>query len=475
MPYDLKAVRKLTLDGSRITNLTHIAEGSFSDGVNTVENLPPFTRTAVVSEPGSGSYIRFEVWMPDDWNGIFLGLGNGGMAGAIHYGALAERIRQGYAAVHTDMGTSRRRNSGIGNPDVWKDFGWRATHIMTEQGKAIARAYYGEKEKYAYFIGGSTGGQQAYAEAQRFPADYDGILAGVPANNRVYLHTYFLWNHVHLTTRDGDTMFTDEEITAITDCAARFLGENGDNFVAFPWNGADTVERFLAYLRKAMPALTDGQFDALRAVYSGPVNPKTGERIYNGMPIGSEIYGCGIRECQRRESPHFYPFIWAFGADYCGHDFDFAEDLDRMGELLSGDLNANDPDLRPFRENGGRLLAYSGSADPCVPFPDAMAYYNRAADICGGDTAEFFRYFVLPGMDHGSGGRGVNRVRGEGGISLLDALRRWREEGVAPDCIEGAREADGETVFVRRMALSAAERTAGRSCPPCWDARYLKM
>jgi feruloyl esterase len=147
-------------------------------------------------QPAKGSNINVEVWLPDTakWNGRFLGLGNGGAAGKINSGSLAGYSAAGYAVATTDMGTAPNADSGIGNREVWKDFGYRATHLMTVVGKQLVQAHYGKGPEYSYFSGGSTGGQQALQEAQRYPEDYDGITAAVPAHCRAPLHAYFLWN-----------------------------------------------------------------------------------------------------------------------------------------------------------------------------------------------------------------------------------------------------------------------------------------
>ena len=482
------AIKNLQYDDTEIVEFEYVKDGTFKDNKgNVYTDLPKFFRVLFKSTPGSGSLIMTEVWLPDNWNGMFLGTGNGGMAGAIAYSNLSQYIGEGYVVANTDLGTSRGRESGINNPDVWKDFGWRATHIMTEIGKKLLREYYGEKEQYSYFVGASTGGQQALSLAQRFPEDYDGILAGVPANNRVFLHIYFLWNHNHLTTKDGQGKFSEAEIYAITNCAVKFFqlhgdGELGDNFVSFPYLDANTVESFLSFLQTQCPTFTTEQIESLRAVYSGPVNPVTGEQIYNGMPIGAEIYGCGIMDCQGEESPHFYPFIWAFGKDYCKGDFDFAADMEKISSLLSAELDANNANLESFYAHGGKLIGYSGSADPCVPFPDAMEYYNRVCREMGGyeKTSTFFRYFLFPGKDHGNTGRGTNALwdSEENREDLLVVLRRWREEGKTPEYIAAARvkpDADKEkVVFVRKIYPYTADKN-GAAFPAVCCERYLKI
>lgn len=468
----------IDLPDTRIQKVVQVEADTLAPG------QPEFVRVYLLSKPGKGSHILSEVWLPKDWNGIFLGLGNGGMAGSIHHGWLMPYLKSGYAVACTDMGTSRGRESGIGNPDVVKDFGWRATHLMTEAGKSVVRRYYGEDARYSYFVGHSTGGQQALAEAQRFPEDYDGILGGVPANNRTHLHTYFLWAHNHFRPREIGPLFTREDVYAITAAATEFHqkagdGVPGDDFVTIPRADEAFLDEMVRYIGAKNPSFDKLRLDALRAVYDGPINPRTGERIYNGIPAGAERYGCGIYECQAAESPHFYPFIWTFGADYDGYRFDFDRDLDRVNETLAADLNANSADLSAFRERGGKLILFSGSADPCVPYPDAMRYYDRVAAASGGyDSAmEFARWCLFPGRDHGSGGLGVNAVwADESGVGELIALRRWREEGIAPaymigTAFHGGNPANG--IHFMRRVYAYDGKNAG-ACPPVCCDRYLK-
>lgn len=474
-------IKNLQLENSKILLADMVTSGEFTGADGTLyENLPDFCRVVIESSLGSGSHIMTEVWMPKDWNGILLGLGCGGMAGYINCSGLSERIRSGYAAVTCDMGTARGEKSGINNPDVWKDFGWRGTHNMTVMAKEIVKCHYGKEQDYAYFIGGSTGGQQAFSLAQRSPEDYDGILAGVPANNRIFLHTYFLWNNVHLRTKKGEPLFTTDEIQQLTACGVKFFqengdGEKGDNFITNPYQDEDTVENFLAFVKKSI-TFTDVQIDALRAVYNGPVNPKTGKQIYNGMPIGSEIYSCGINDCQQEETPHFYPFRWAFGEDYRGNDFDFADDMDTINSLMSPHMNANNPDLGAFYANGGKLISYSGSADPCVPYPDAMNYYNRVCEKMGGyeKVSEFFKYYLVPGRDHGAGGNGANQVLGEEYMPLLDVIRKWREENIAPKHLLAVRLEEEKEIFARKIYPYEADGKTGKTFPKACDEEYLR-
>ena len=181
--------------------------------------LPRFCRVSVVLSSGPGSTINVEIWLPDaaQWNGNFLGTGNGGFAGSITTGALVTGLRSYYATANTDMGTAEvngNYNSGVGKPEIIKDWGWRSTHAMTLAGKEITRAYYEEPIKKSLFSGCSTGGHQALMEAQRFPEDYDGILAGAAGNNRIGLHLAFLY-YTRVAQDTPGYWFSPAQATAI--------------------------------------------------------------------------------------------------------------------------------------------------------------------------------------------------------------------------------------------------------------------
>ena len=328
---------------------------------------------------------------------------------------------------------------------------------MTAFAKKLIEIHYGKPAEYSYFWGGSTGGQQALSLAQRFPADYDGIIAGVHANNRVALHTYFLWNHVHAKRIDRSNIFTPEEISSLTASAVEFFqqrgdGTPGDGFVTFPWLGDETLSDLLAFLGEK--GFSDEQISALRAIYNGPIDPESGRQIYSGMPIGSEK-NSGLNMHFSENCHNDYLFFWALGEGFDPFSFDFARDFCRVRELLSPELDANSPDLSEFAHRGGKLLAFSGSADPIVPFPDAVAYYEGVLQKMGGYDAvsSFYRYFIFPGKDHGAGGDGANREWGSesGECDLLSVLRAWREEGTAPAYLYAARVEDAKTVFARKI------------------------
>jgi len=462
-----ESVRNISLPGMTITATECVSAGSFTPpgATQPIAGLPSFCRVAATLRPTSDSNIRIEVWLPaNNWNERFLGTGTGGGAGSINYGSLASGLKRGFATTNTDMGTSPGANEAVGHPEKWADFGHRATHEMTVAAKEITKAYYKKLFHHSYFAGCSTGGQQALMEAQRYPDDYNGILAGAPANNRTHLHTGFVWNYKVTNEALGSAFLPKEKIALITKavieaCAGKDGGAPGDNFLTDP-----SACRFdPATLPKCPEGTDDGgcftnaQITALKKIYSGPVNPKTGERIYTPIPLGSENSGAGIEYQQNpRQSPPslFYQYRWVFGSEFDYKTFDFDRDQDRMDSILAPILNANNPDLSQLKNRGGKILMYSGTADPLVPYQDAVTYYERVVKQQGGNakTQDFFRFFLIPGMAHCGGGPGLNdcgqslslNVAQDSNHDVLTALIKWVEEGSAPDKIIVAAYNDGD-------------------------------
>lgn len=475
----LKNIKEIELQDSQILNITYNNTGKFQEW----DNLPSYCSVLVESRPSNSSSILTEIWLPQDWNGIFVATGNGGLAGTIWHWSLAKYVKRGYAVCNTDMGTQDGKKRGINNPEIWKDFGWRSTYLMTVVAKQIITAYYGRKPTYSYFVGESTGGQQALTMAQRFPREYDGIVSGVPAYNRVRLHTAFVWNWLHLM-KEGKPVFEKEDIEFIVKNAAEFFqlhgdGEKGDHFITYPWLGEDTNVRFINFLR-TKGRFCESQLKALKAYYDGPVNPKTGERIYCGVPIGAEdcIFG-GIKDTQQEECHNFYPFLWVFGEDYTGKTFDFDKDLETVEHILGSDLNATNPDLTEFKMNGGKLIMYSGSEDAIVPYPEHMNYYECVANKMGGveKTLDFFQYYLVPGKDHNVRGKGANVLRSDMTLQydMLDMVRMWRESNIVPDSIVAARYSDvhewNKLEFARRIYPYGSEQNPFREHPPVTDLK----
>ncbi len=410
----LAALRTLKIDDATIT---------------TVKRDATATRTIVkvVLNPAKGSNINVEVWLPDGekWNARFLGLGNGGAAGKINPAGLAASSAAGYAVATTDMGTAPNSDSGIGNEEVWKDFGYRATHLMTVVGKQLVRAHYGKDPELSYFSGGSTGGQQALQEAQRYPEDYDGIAAAVAAHCRTPLHAYFLWNEQILKK----CPFTKSQDASVIAAANEFMASReipiaAGKFLSDPRCTTQDIEAVIALARKKDATLTEEHAAALKKLFDGPRHAVTGKRIFNGIPLGSSI---------EASHGHLYLFHWVFGKDKKLEDINFGADIDTYTAKLAPYLNAENPDLSAFFKRGCKLIMTLGTADSVVPYHASIDYYERVIERLGGlDQAQsFFRFYVVPGLAHG-GGPGINQAP-----NLLEAVRAWRETGTAPFALQG--------------------------------------
>ena len=378
--------------------------------------------------PAPGSEVRVEVALPppERWDGRLVGVGNGGGGGWLPSKSdFSAHLRRGRAATTTDLGTKRdAARAGVGNPEVWRDFGHRATHLAMVAGRALAAALYGRAPRFVYFLGGSTGGQQGMMLAQRNPEDCDAILSGVPAHARTALHAYFLWNWRALHRADGSLLFTDaqEKSWHAAALAAFAPGERLERargrFASDPrWTPA-LLEDALRRAAASDPSLAPEHLDAVRRLVEGPRHAVTGRRIHGGLPPGGAF---------AQATGNLWIFDWVFGADFDPRRFDFGADFDRYEAALAPDLDAESADLDAFRARGGKLLVYSGTIDSCVPWHATAAWYERLAARYGLEEArEFCRYYLLPGRDH-TGGPGVQTIRDE-----FDLLARWREKGVAP-------------------------------------------
>jgi len=342
-------------------------------------------------------------------------------------------MARGYAVATTDMGTAPNSDSGIGKPDVWKDFGYRATHLMTTSAKQVIKAYYGHSPEYSYFNGGSTGGQQALQEAQRYPEDYDGIVANVPAHCRTPLHAYFLWNE-QIFHQCPFTISQEDNIIAAGNeyMAAREIPQTAGKMVSDPRCAEKDIDAVIALALKKDPTLTDKHAKALEKLFGGPKHSITGERIFDGIPFGSSF---------KIAHGHLYLFQWVFGKDKDLQSLDFGKDIDTYTAALGPYLNAENADLSAFEKRGGKLIMISGSADSCVPYHATLDYYERVAEHFGSleKTAAFCKFYIVPGMSHGPG-PGINKLP-----DMLGLVINWREKGEAPHALSAQRIVDGKT------------------------------
>lgn len=471
----------LSLPYSEIVSAEYISDGKLEYEEFKTETLPKILRVIIKSSFGGESKIFSELWLPENWNGIFLGTGNGGIGGRFWYEPLSEGVSKGYAVAQTDTGTSELKKNNKFHEDTILDYAHRSAHIMTVVSKILIEKYYGKKPEYSYFKGASAGGLQGFNLMQVYPEDYNGILAGVPSNNGLFLVVSWLWEQKQLHTSDGKYMLSKEDSVKITDCAIEFFrlhgdGEEGDDFVTKPYLGENTCEEFLKFLKEKMPHLTSEQLDALKKVYDGPVNPKTGEQIYCGLPFSAEDTCSYFGDSK-------FEFPWlncVFGSDYEPLDFDFADDLEIATEKIGHILCGNRPDLTAFKNAGGKMIYFSGVVDPRGPSADAINYYNKVCEKMGGysEVSKFIKCFPLPGKAHAANGRGTNiTFDADGESDLLMTLRRWVEEGKEPEYIIAAHKINGTEnfKFKRNVYPYKGDWVEGVDYAKCCSDRYLKM
>ena len=270
-------------DNGAITGATLLPAGSYNPpgSTTTYSNLPSFCRIAATLRPSPDSDINVEIWLPQGmaWNGRFVGTGNGGYAGAIDYGELAGALQLGFAVANTDMGTAPATALDgkpiTGRPEKWIDWGFRSTHLMTVAAKLVVQSYYGRAADYSYFAGCSTGGGQALHEAQQFPDDYDGLLAGAPAENRTHLHTEILWTYA-ASHRTPDSLISPDKTRLITNavlaaCAIKSGGLASDPYLTDPracrWQPAELLCKDNA--SDTSQCLTQAQVGTARLLYDG--------------------------------------------------------------------------------------------------------------------------------------------------------------------------------------------------------------
>jgi hypothetical protein len=407
-------------------------------------SVPAFCRVAVTATPTQDSDIKIEVWLPpaNAWNGKLLGVDNGGFSGAINYAALGAAVTKGYAAVGTDTGhTGDQMDFGVGHPEKIVDWAYRSVHEMTTVAKTIVENAHGRAPSKSYFRGCSTGGQQALSEAQRYPADYDGIIAGDPGNNRINLIYGFLWSWLATHDADGTPTLPSRKLPALAKAAVAACDKNDgleDGVISEPQRCAFDPSVLTCRGAETDDCLTPRQVDAAKRVYAGATT-KSGQQLYPGWAPGSEA-GWGTYITNPKEPVRIGLFrSWVFqDASWDPRSFDWDKDVATVNAKYPF-LSAMSTDYRAFKSRGGKLIMYTGLADPVTSPFDTIAYYESVTKAMGGldATRSFYRFFPVPGMAHCSGGVGPNT------FDAVAALEAWTEKGTPPDSIPATHATNG--------------------------------
>ena len=460
---------QLNLPNTKITSAETVAAGAFTPPanmtpplVNFYTQLPAFCRVKAVATPSADSDIKIEVWLPaSGWNGKFRGQGNGGFAGEIDYRSLSQSISQGYAAAATDTGHAASGTDArwaLGHPEKITDFAYRAIHEMTVVGKAAVKAFYGEAPRHAYFSSCSNGGRQALMEAQRFPEDYDGILAGAPANYWTHLLASAIWN-AQVTTLDPSSYIPSSKIPAIAQAVNEACDASDgvkDAVLSDPRKCQFKPSTLLCKEGDSDSCLTKAQATALEKLYQGARDSK-GRQVFPGFVPGGEEGRGGWPLWITGEGPG-QSLLFAFGNGYFSdmvyNDANWNYKASKLDDAVAASdkkfasvLNSTNPNMKAFASHGGKLIIYHGWNDAAISALNSINYYESVRETMGpAETDSFLRLYMVPGMQHCFGGPGTDTF-GQFGSGPQDdpqhnmyvALEQWVEKGSAPTSVIASR------------------------------------
>lgn len=394
--------------------------------------------------------IGFALRLPAvSWNGKLLEFGCSGKCGSTDHVALCEKILpRGYACIVSDgghKGTLSDAKWAYHNFRAQIDYMVRASHMAALAGKAVVERFFGSAPWKSYFIGCSAGGTQAMQLAQEFPADFDGIIAGAPALSWTDMHVARLWNNRALVGSDGQAILQQGDLDLLHKTVVEKCDLNDgvkDGLLGDPRRCRFEPAVLSCTSSKVTACLNARQIDAARKIYGGPRAARGMQLIPSAVLPGSERTWLDLFRGPQADPQAVYNLIAdSFryqdfqpnpGPTWKPEDFDFERDYTRLG--IAASLEPLNPDLRKFKAAGGKLLAYTGWADAIEGVTRTVDYYETAERVVGGraETQEFFRLFVVPGMNHCAGGDGAHA------IAYLSYLQAWVEEGRAPDHLIGS-------------------------------------
>ena len=457
------SLAKVALKDTAITKAEVVAAGTFEApggggrGPNPYTALGEFCRVAATLTPTSDSDIKIEVWLPvSGWNGKYQAVGNGGWAGVISYSDMAEALRNGYATASTDTGhVGGRGTFALGHPEKLVDFAWRSEHEMTAKAKLLIAAFYGSGPKLSYWNGCSTGGRQGLKAAQMFPEDYDGIIAGAPANRTAMP----LWI-ADAVLRDPARYIPPGKYPVIHQAAldACDAGDGlKDGLIDDPRQCRFDPAVLLCKAGPSTPlgtsdgasCLTAPQVAAAKQIYSNAVNPRTKQELFASLVPGTEL-GWGAQAAGPEPQAMTYDqyrYVVFKDPNWDWKTFDFDQDVVKGDLPENVIMNATDPNLRPFFSRGGKIILYHGWSDPLITAVNTIKYYDAVVAHMGGaaKTTDHVRLFMAPGMGHCRGGEGPDT------FDTVKALEAWVERGQAPTRLEASHSTNGKVDRTRPL------------------------
>ena len=391
--------------------------------------------------------IGFELWLPARWNGRFQGVGNGGYTGAINYPSMGAAVARGYATASTDTGHKSQDMFDVSWMDGYNtdlmNFAHRSQHLTALRAKEMIAAFYGRKARYAYFNGCSTGGWQGLTEAQKYPDDYDGIIAGAPAHDFVRLQANILILG-QMRARHPEGNLGDAERTLLAEAAVKACDpEDGvtDGLISHPLQCDFDPKALQCGRDETEGCLTAPQVERARFLY-GERQTEKGLRLYPGPAWGTEVRASEPQPVD--ETGLIKALDEAPG--WTAETFDPDRQIPELEEKMGADLSAMNPDLRLFYSNGGKLIVYHGTLDPGISPYHSLQYRDMVEKRLGqGITRSFYRLFLVPGMGHCTGGPGPHE------FDMVTALEAWVEQGKAPQRIVAESRSNGNVTRSRPL------------------------
>lgn len=454
------ALLNLRLSHARVDAATAMKTGDRQPidafGVPALPASAPYCRVSLTLTPVPGSEIHSEVWLPvaDGWNGKFAAMGNAGFGGSLGPPRLSMRpaVARGYAVAATDMGHVEPGADGkdaswaLNQPERIIDFGHRANHVTAVAAKAVIAAYYGQAPRRSYFQGCSDGGREALMAAQRYPDDFDGVVAGAPGAPWTHLMTSFAWSwkvaHQNPASRLKAANLTRIQTAVLEACDT--LDGVKDGVIEDPRICRFDPASLLCDRDAAEGCLSAEQLAAVQGLYGGPRRGVTGAALYPGFAPGGEAQRSGWDLWISGDAAQHPDFARSFFANFVFNDadwtldqFDFDKSFDTARERMAGITDSDNPDMSAFKASGGKLLMYHGWNDAALPAEGTIQYFENVREAMGVDEVDqFARLFMVPAMGHCFGGPGPNAFDS---LAVLDA---WVESGSAPDRIVASKYAN---------------------------------
>ena len=385
----------------------------------------------------------------ESWNGKFQFVGGGGWAGNISFPAMASAVQEGYATASTDTG-HKGGNAlfAIGHPEKLADFAYRAVHESVVQSKALIAKFYDRAARLSYWNGCSTGGRQGLMEAQKYPEDFDAIVAGAPANFQTHLHAWDLSVAVPVAIDPTNVAVPAAKLTMLNEAvinACDALDGVKDGVINNPRACKFDPGALVCKTADAPSCLTIPQIESVRRAY-GTAKLKNGEAVFPGKEPGSETGWGAFLGSPVVPGISAGSFQVAYNdANWDAKGFNLDRDLKVVDEKVGSIVNAVNPDLSAFKAHGGKLLLYHGWNDTAISPGNTVNYYQSVLAKMGGKQDNFVRLFMAPGMQHCGNGSGPNQV------NYMGALERWRESNAAPDTLTAYHVANNRVDVVRPL------------------------